>query len=205
MADTPIIHERFTSYQGSGALVGVRQRFIRFAGCAVKCPIRKVCDEQGALSFKGESVPADVLAEESLAEVGVNGWVQITGGEPCSQPEALCDLQRECTRRKLRVHIQTSGMVKVPCEWDWLTVSPKGPIAELVQTRGNEMVVVHDPSWVIDAGILKGLEIHTKFLHYYLQPLWVDGATNAVDTVDMLNRLDGWRLSGQMHKHMGLK
>lgn len=41
--DSPVLScDPFVTYQGTGALSGRRQYFVRFAGCDVRCPIRSV-------------------------------------------------------------------------------------------------------------------------------------------------------------------
>ena len=48
------VSDTFTTYQGTGHLLGMRQHFVRFAGCGVaECPIRDQCDEPSALTRKG--------------------------------------------------------------------------------------------------------------------------------------------------------
>jgi organic radical activating enzyme len=203
--------DRFWTVQGTGHLVGMPQWFIRTAGCSVKCPIREVCDEPDALNPRaGDPVSVEQLADEALAEVGQGGWVHITGGEPCDQPEALTALGIELERCDLRIHLQTSGTLLVPIRTDWLTVSPKSHAAELRWTWGQEMIVVLDPLCIHDASILRDYYRHTRFYDYYLCPLWKDGgAVNTQECFDLVKQLnkDGyrWRLTGQFHKYQGAK
>lgn len=202
--------EPFATFQGSGCLAGTWQCFVRFAGCAVRCPIRKVCDEQGALSFDGTERDAEQLADECLESVGRNGWVHITGGEPCDQPNALMAFAAECTKLGLRIHLQTSGLRRVPIAWDWLTISPKCRSFELVQTVGNELIIVNDPSWVIDCGILAGFKNRCKTQFFYLQPLYQpDGSSNIKETIELAERCNRvgqkWKLTDQFHKHWGIR
>jgi organic radical activating enzyme len=209
LSDSPILAcEPFTTYQGTGALAGRRQFFVRFAGCDAPCPIRKVCDEQAALNFDGVVYDPSLLADAALSEVGPNGWIHITGGEPCSQPDALRSLAAEATKRRLRIHLQSSGMKRVPIAWDWLTVSPKGPAHTLTQRSGSECVLVYDPSWVIDCGIAMGIRLFTKFQHYYIQPLWDGGESNLAEAMAFCGRLntqEEWHLTDQFHKHWGIR
>lgn len=200
--------EPFTTYQGTGLLAGRRQFFVRFAGCDVKCPIRSACDEQDALSFNGVSYEPSLLADAALNEVGRNGWVHITGGEPTSQPDALRAFAAEVTKRNMRIHLQSSGMRRVPIAWDWLTISPKGPAHTLQQSVGSECVLVYDQSWVIDCGVAMGIKEFSKCQHYYVQPLWRDGVPNLNETIEFLKRLNNqqeWHLTDQFHKHWGVR
>lgn len=213
---TAAVSDQFLSVQGTGHLSGTVQYFIRFAGCGVKtCPIRAHCDESASLTRLTAKYlrPAD-LADEAREAVGRGGWVHITGGEPCDQPEALSLLAQECYRRGLRVHLQTSGTVRVPIKWDWLTVSPKLPAVQIAPDRsllpqpfGQEMVVVFDGQ---EGTQLMAYYQFSRFWNYYLQPLWRDGAMlNIAGTVEMLYALNRagqeWQLGLQTHKWVGLK
>ena len=80
------IAETFTSIQGEGHLTGKLMRFIRLAGCNVRtCPMHPInkpaapCDTDWSMSSIGDP---ERMAAEALDEVGPNGWVCITGGEP---------------------------------------------------------------------------------------------------------------------------
>lgn len=211
MVTTLRTFERFWTTQGTGHLVGMPQWFIRTAGCSVKCPIREVCDEPGALDLQaGKLLDVGQLADEALAEVGQGGWVHITGGEPCDQPEALTALGIELERRDLRIHLQTSGTLPIPIRTDWLTVSPKVSAAMLAWTWGQELIVVNDPAFITDDAVLRAYSVLTRFYDYYLCPLWKDGeATNAKECFDTVKRLNKtglrWRLTGQFHKYMGVQ
>jgi 7-carboxy-7-deazaguanine synthase len=206
--------EVFTSIQGEGHLTGKLMRFIRFAGCNVRtCPMHPVnkpdapCDTDWSMSGLGDS---ERLAAEALAEVGPNGWVCITGGEPLEQPQALADLISELKRRGLLVNIQTSGTHWVTCPWDWLTVSPKGP---LVQTFGQELKVVYRGQSDEE---LSTLYRSSKFWNYYLMPLCSPGllagqpaSFNIEETIAAVKRMnklgEPWELTTQAHKWWGVR
>lgn len=199
----------FTTFQGTGALAGARQYFVRFSGCGVACPIRSVCDEQEALKFTGTWREPSVVAQEALQTVGANGWVHVTGGEPCDQPDALRDLAAEVTKRGMRIHLQTSGTRRVPIAWDWLTISPKVRSFDLVQRTGSELVVVYDPSWIIDCGILAGFRNVCRTQHFYLQPIYKpDGSNNMAEVMEIAEKANRcgqeWRVTDQFHKHWGI-
>lgn len=209
-----LITERFVSYQGTGHLVGKRQAFVRFAGCNVSCPIRSVCDEPDSLHQDNScSVDPAELAQWALDKVGPFGWLAITGGEPCEQPEALTQLGIEAESRGLRIHLQTSGTIPVPIRTDWLTVSPKTTAHHLRFNRqqwAQEIVLVYDPAWIKDIQTIKAFRLNTRCYDYYLQPLTLpDGTTNIEETLTMLDALNRqgcpWDLTLQAHKFIGVK
>ena len=189
-----------TSFQGTGHLLGVRQRFARFAGCSVAaCPIRSQCDEPGALTRKGaQAWTAEDLVEDTLAAVGPRGWLHITGGEPTDQPEGLQDLARTARARGLYVHLQTSGTRRVPIQWDWLTVSPKS--YEPVQRFGQELVCVDD-GYTWDVESLRRIKELTKFWCYYL--VAASGRSER-ETVSLATAA-GWDMTLQAHKVWGVR
>jgi len=205
------ITERLVTYQGTGHLIGKRQAFVRFAGCSVACPIRGVCDEPLSLDHTaGIDITADEVVSWAICEVGPGGWLHITGGEPCEQPEGLLQLGVAAERAGLRIHLQTAGTHPVPIRTDWLTVSPKGQRSELCWNRNlwaQELVVIHDGSR--DMADLVRLQRSTKCYDYYLCAIDLgDGDINMSSTLDMLTVLNRsghpWDLTGQLHKHWGL-
>lgn len=201
-----LIQEEFVSYQGSGALLGRRQYFVRFAGCEVKCPIRDVCDQPEALLKRNgyESRPQEVI-DRAIESVGAGGWLHITGGEPLNQPRALLDLCDLAKKSGLRTHLQTSGTIAVPVPFDFITLSPKA--IALQQVRSHEMILVFDPRWVNDEVAME-LYTVTNCFHYYLMPLERDGVVNAMETVEfcehMANQGQNWRITVQAHKTLGV-
>ena len=208
------ISETFTSIQGEGHLSGKVMHFIRLAGCNVRtCPMHPInkpaapCDTDWSFHEHGN---AETLAAEALNAVGPSGWVCITGGEPMEQPQAVADLIGELKRRGLLVNIQTSGTLWVTCPWDWLTVSPKGP---LMQTFGQELKVVYRGQSDDELAALYGA---SKFWNYYLMPLCSPGLYagdpirfNTDETIAAVRRMNKrgqpWELTTQAHKWWGVR
>ena len=118
--------ECFSSVQGEGVLVGLRQAFLRFSGCNLHCTF---CDTpgmtqapQGCLlemtpgrrDFLTVPNPVDCDRIVSLLESWTRGWpgvhhsISVTGGEPLLHGETLLEwLPR--LRSVLPVHLETNG------------------------------------------------------------------------------------------------
>jgi len=198
------ISELFHSLQGEGRLTGTPMYFIRAQGCAVKCPIRDVCDQPESLGFKGgeRHEPAS-LADKALAAVGAGGWVCLTGGEPTEQADFAAVVDA-CRARGLRVNVQTSGLHAVPAMVDWCTVSPKAPLPRLVVRKADELKIVYTGQ---TPETLLALYREISARHYFLQPWWRDGGCNADETVAAvlaLNRLGAaFEFTAQWHKYLG--
>jgi organic radical activating enzyme len=142
-------------------------------------------------------VRAGDVIEQAVAAVGERGWLHVTGGEPTDQSDALQELVKQARRVGMYVHVQSSGVRRVPVQWDWLTISPK--IDEPVQAFGQEMVVIDNGSVRLEW--LQQLKATTSFWSYYLCPLWGrDMAHTASLAADAQ-----WDLTWQMHKHAGLR
>lgn len=194
----------FSAIQGTGHLVGARQFFVRLAGCSiVDCEIRSVCDEVRALTDQHASSfePSRIVEMALQASDKHDGWLHITGGEPCDQPDELEELLRLASEAGLRTHVQSSGTRYVPGRWDWITISPKVGLRP-VQDFGQECVVIYDGQSEAE---LRELRERTRFWDYYLCPLWRDGEmVNPQKAAALVHKLEGWRLTCQMHKWFGI-
>lgn len=204
-----MLAEKFTSIQGEGHLTGKRTFFIRFAGCAVtSCSLHPSNDDLCDTDWSPKLVVTDisVLADDALRNIGVGGWVSLTGGEPSDQFEAMNSLAGEIRRRGLQLNIQTSGVRIIPCPWDWLTVSPKGTLKQIRQNFGQELKIVYR-SQTIDE--LREWYEGTKFWNYYLMPLWSGDRCNMAETIEAVHAAGRaglpFELTTQVHKWAGIR
>ncbi len=104
------ISEIFSSLQGEGIYLGVRQIFIRFGRCNMHCVY---CDEVEKMkkgSYRAISL-AEVIGEVDRlnAEEGGHHSVSLTGGEPLMYSSFLDSLLPELKRRGLKVYLETNG------------------------------------------------------------------------------------------------
>lgn len=135
MMKTLRVHEQFVSWQGTGCLAGMRQDFVRLAGCNIRCPLRANCDQPEALGSKGDDVTIPSIVGNMKTD-----WLHITGGEPAEHPR-LVDLCDYAANNGKRVQVQTSGLI--PITWHYkpfVSVSPKGHTISDVNT--SEIILV---------------------------------------------------------------
>jgi 7-carboxy-7-deazaguanine synthase len=117
--------EIFDSFQGEGVWVGVRQLFVRFAGCHLRCAY---CDTPNSVS-RGKSfqvlegdgahvvrdIPNPVNGSyltgiiKGMASGEAYHSVAITGGEPLLQSEFLLDWLPDIAEMGLDIYLETSG------------------------------------------------------------------------------------------------
>jgi 7-carboxy-7-deazaguanine synthase len=100
------VTEIFHSIQGESTFVGRPCVFVRLTGCALRCTW---CDTE--YSFYGGK---EMSLEQVLAEVASYRCplVEVTGGEPLHQPDALVLLSRLCDAG-YEVLLETSGAVDI--------------------------------------------------------------------------------------------
>ena len=120
------VAEVFSSVQGEGLYVGVRQVFVRTYGCDLRC---SYCDTPASRAETGPcrieeapggdawaEVPNPVDAEFVLRAMSAMGEaltryhsVSITGGEPLLHPEFVAELAAGAQDLGLRVYLETNG------------------------------------------------------------------------------------------------
>lgn len=199
------VSELFHSIQGEGHLTGKPMFFIRAQGCAVKCPIREVCDQPESLGFKGGThYSAAQLADLAVKAVG-RGWVCLTGGEPLEQAD-FDQVVAACHQRGLFINVQTSGLHRINAPCDWSTVSPKAPVRSLEIQSAQELKLIYTGQAVDE---LRSYYEEFSAQNYYLQPCWRDGGSNQAETLAKVFELNAlgmsWEFSAQWHKFLGVK
>src|SRR3990172_5826190 len=121
--------EVFSSIQGEGLLVGVRQVFVRLAGCNLSC---RYCDppesrvapffcrverSPGRVDFHELSNPVeldDLLKFIRQLNRVKHHSVSLTGGEPLCQPEFVSQLIQGVHQVGLPAYLETNGSLAEP-------------------------------------------------------------------------------------------
>ena len=193
------VMERFQTLQGEGAWTGFPAWFIRLGGCDVGC---SWCDVKE--SWPEEAHPR--VEVETLVQEAVESGIQkvvVTGGEPCMYD--LTDLTAGLQEAGLQTHLETSGAHPVSGSWDWVTLSPKKfkPCRPEWYDVADELKVV-----VVNAHDLAWAEEHAELLApgtpKFLQPEWDRRDKVMHMVIEKIQQEDGWRLSLQTHKFIGL-
>ena len=136
------INEIFYSLQGEGHHTGYPSVFIRFSGCNLQCPFCDTRHNEGVLMTDTDIVHAVNLYKAD--------WVVLTGGEPSLWiDEGFIRLLHQATGKKIA--IETNGTNHLPDGIDWVTVSPKTCMADMI---GNPEIKVEraDEVKVVDTG-----------------------------------------------------
>ncbi len=119
-----VVHEIYRSLQGEGLHAGLPCVFIRLTACHLRCGY---CDTPHAFQ-QGEILALEDVVERVLA-FG-DSLVEVTGGEPLLQPEALPLMTRLADAGRT-VLLETSGAI------DMSPVDPRVRIILDVKTPGS--------------------------------------------------------------------
>lgn len=196
------INEIFYSLQGEGHHTGYPSVFIRFSGCNLQCPFCDTHHNEG-LAMND----TDIIRAINLYKAD---WVVLTGGEPSLWIDSdFIRLIKQATGKK--VAIETNGTHEIPEGIDWVTVSPKTGIEDVI---GNPGIKVQraDEIKVVDVGQdLEGyfdLPCRGEQTLMYLQPCYVADAksrkSNTLRTVRRVLEDPRWTLSLQTHRYLGI-
>ncbi len=196
------INEIFYSLQGEGHHTGHPSVFIRFSGCNLQCPFCDTRHNEGV-----EMNDTDIIRAINLYKTD---WVVLTGGEPSLWiDQDFVRLIHQTTGKKIA--IETNGTNHVPDEIDWITVSPKTGIEDMIGTpeiriqRADEIKVV-DVGQKLDAYF--DLPCRSADTLMYLQPCFVadnkQRESNMLRTVRRVLEDPRWTLSLQTHRFLGI-
>lgn len=215
------VNEVFETVQGEAFWTGTPAVFVRLQGCDVGCPW---CDTKHTWDFQGPQVSlAEMAAKEqdapSYAEARLDDLVAlvrghaskhvvITGGEPAMHERlgALCEALLSLGRT---VQVETSGTRSLDLPIGvWVTISPKlnmpggYEVKSQALARADELKMpVGKPADIEALQNLLANWPHPR--HVWLQPL--SQSKKATQLCLAAARDNGWRVSIQTHKFIGVR
>lgn len=209
---TLYIQEIFQTIQGEGPNVGTPAVFIRLGGCNLACSF---CDTE----FEDfiERSTEDIIKEVIELTLNNNGkkskkLIVITGGEPFRQPiELLC---QKLIALDLKVQIETNGTLfrRIP-ESVEIICSPKIVKGKYAKIRPDLIPKVTAYKFLISSdidGYQDVAELGQKEYNIpiYVQPMdqynYTQNKKNMELAID-LSLNNGYRLSYQLHKQLGIR
>lgn len=214
------VNELFETVQGEATFTGMPSTFVRLQRCDVGCPW---CDTKYTwqLDPAHGTTLADIVSKSdpspAYAEVTVDQLIMtlmpsrsrhlvLTGGEPCIYD--LTELSGRMIAEGWTVQVETSGTEEIRIDpRAWVTVSPKigMPGAKMFKAdaweRANEIKMpVGKPADVEQ--LLRCIGLYGPAL-IWLQPLSM--SKKATDLCIDAARRNGWRISIQTHKFLGVR
>lgn len=217
------VNEVFETIQGEATFTGTPAVFIRLQGCPIGCgwcdtkhtwhtreadsvPLSQVMQKDGGADTpKFARVHFKDLANLVQASFDAR-HVVITGGEPCLHD--LEPLSSALVAAGYRVQIETSATHPIRCHADtWVTVSPKVGMPGGFPIRDDAMQRADEIKWPVgkqrDVDNLVALCGRNPGVPVWLQPLSQSPKATRL-CVDAATR-NGWRVSIQTHKFMGVR
>lgn len=218
------INEIFSSVQGEGANTGRPAVFVRMQYCPVGCafcdtkhtwnrhPKDEIHFEQMLDKVQDAPTWANV-SQGQLIEYLLNQpehLIVLTGGEPCAYD--LTDLTTALLELGKDVQIETSGTFEIKANLaTWVTVSPKIDMPGGLRFKTSALYAASEIKMPI--GKMADVEKLKKLLQpwaeskrqplVWLQPLSQQEKATALCIEQA--RLNGWRLSAQLHKYLHVR
>ena len=101
------ITEVFSSIQGEGPLIGIRQIFVRFKKCNMRCAFCDIREDLASLLYSTREL-LDAI-EELESSSGPHHSISLTGGEPLLYSDYLKGFLQDARRPRLGVYLETNG------------------------------------------------------------------------------------------------
>lgn len=190
--------EAFYTIQGEGYHKGSAAYFIRIGGCDVGC---HWCDVKE--SWDAQKHPATLIEEIVKQAIKYSNIIVITGGEPLMwnmEPLTLA-----LKKKKMQIHIETSGAYELTGQWDWICLSPKKMKlpTQGVYDKAHELKCI-----IYNKDDFKFAEAQAAKVNkdciLYLQPEWSKRDTMIPLIVDYVMANPKWKVSLQTHKYLNI-
>ena len=199
--------EIFDSFQGEGIYTGEPATFLRLGGCNLNCDF---CDTEFD-DYK--EIDVELVKECLLNHIKnhKNKLLVITGGEPLlhyDEIKELVDLLHyQIFNEGLKIQIETNGFIRrIPIRNTTYVISPKRDIDNVFKfykdyDEAYFKFVIED-FW--DLRLVKSLQEK----YDYKKTVWLQPEFSQTDRVTRLilsKNIDNIRISGQLHKYMGVE
>lgn len=207
------VKEIFLTLQGEGGQAGRAAVFCRFSGCNLWSGLEKdretavcqFCDtdfigmdgEEGG-RFENASALANKIEQIWGDRDARYKFVVFTGGEPLLQLDR--PLIVALKEKGFFIAVETNGTLAAPEGIDWVCVSPKQGVKELVQDHGDELKLIY-PQENLDPQQFAQL----AFRNFRLQPKDdVHKKKHLEEAIQYCQDHPQWQLSLQTHKLIGI-
>ena len=203
------VTEIFRSVQGESTHAGRPCAFVRLTGCPMRCTW---CDSEYTFTG-GERVSVD----DVMRQVRAYGCqlVEVTGGEPLTQKEALDLIGRLCDEG-FEVLVETGGYVStegvderarvildVKCPASGEAARNHWPNLERLRADRDEVkfVVADRADWEFAKEIIKRYDLERRALAVLVSPVW--GQTDLRELADLVASSGmNVRMQLQLHKYI---
>ena len=203
------VTEIFRSIQGESTHAGRPCGFVRLTGCPMRCVW---CDSE--YTFTGGE---HISIEDVLKQVRAFGCrlVEVTGGEPLAQKEALTLIQRLCDE-DFEVLIETGGyfstegiderarvILDVKCPGSGEEDRNHWPNLERLRADRDEVkfVIASRADWDFGTDVIKRFELERRTLAVLISPAW--GEIDLQDLAEWVATSGlNLRMQLQLHKYV---
>ena len=188
--------EAFYTIQGEGYHKGSAAYFIRIGGCDVGC---HWCDVKE--SWDAQKHPATLIGEIVEQAIKHSNIIVITGGEPLMWN--MKPLTLALKKKKMQIHIETSGAYEITGHWDWFCLSPKKnklPTTDAYSLADELKVIIYNNDDFRFAE--EQAKKVKKNCLLYLQPEWGKRDKVMPLIVEYVLQNPSWKASLQTHKYL---
>ena len=190
--------EAFYTIQGEGYHKGSAAYFIRIGGCDVGC---HWCDVKE--SWDAQKHPATLIEEIVEQAIKYSNIIVITGGEPLMWN--MKPLTLALKKKKMQIHIETSGAYEITGHWDWFCLSPKKnklPTTDAYSLADELKVIIYNNDDFRFAE--EQAKKVKKNCLLYLQPEWGKRDQVMPLIVEYVLQNPSWKASLQTHKYLNI-
>lgn len=218
------VNEIFYTIQGEARFTGTPSVFVRLQGCGVGCPW---CDTKHTWDAEAKNLisademlqkidDAPTYAEMTADEIVASAikasnnqtlLITITGGEPAEQD--LTELTAAISKAGMQAQLETSGTEVLAIHPDcWVTLSPKinmpnkKPIRQEAVQRADEIKM--------PVGKQRDVSMLQDFIadFHVTQSVWLQPLSQSEKATELCVKTamkNGWNLSMQTHKYIGVR